>query len=310
MKHLNHKDFIAISDYTEKEVLTILDVAKKLKKDHHQGRDKPRLRGKVLAMIFQKSSTRTRVSFEAGMTQLGGNALFLSANDLQLGRGETVADTARVLSRYVDGIMARTYAHQDVIDLATYGTVPVINGLTDFNHPCQAMTDIFTVLEKKKKFKGLKFVYVGDGNNMVHSLLSACSTVGMDIVVATPPHYEPKKEVVEQARKIAHKKGSCVDITNNPYEAVKNADVVYTDVWASMGQEAEHAKRVIAFKDFQLNSAILKNAKKDHLLMHCLPAHRGEEITNEVVDGKNSIVFDQAENRLHVQKAILALLMS
>ncbi len=309
MKKLSHKDFIAISDYTEKEILTILDGAKKLKKDHHMNKNKPLLKGKVLAMIFQKSSTRTRVSFEAGMTQLGGNALFLSANDLQLGRGETVADTARVLSRYVDGIMARTYAHQDVLDLATYGTVPVINGLTDFNHPCQAMTDIFTVLEKKKKFKGLKFVYVGDGNNMVHSLLSACSTVGMDIVVATPQNYEPKKEVVEQAKKTAKKKGSCVEVTNNPHEAVKNADVIYTDVWASMGQEAEHAKRVIAFKDFQLNSALLKNAKKDHLVMHCLPAHRGEEITNEVVDGKNSIVFDQAENRLHVQKAIMALLM-
>jgi len=310
MKHLNHKDFIAISDYTEKEVLTILDVAKKLKKDHYQGRDKLLLKGKVLAMIFQKSSTRTRVSFEAGMTQLGGNALFLSAGDLQLGRGETVADTARVLSRYVDGIMARTYAHKDVLDLAQYATVPVINGLTDFNHPCQAMTDIFTVLEKKKKFKGLKFVYVGDGNNMVHSLLSACSTVGMDIVVATPPGYEPKKEVVEQSKKIAHKKKSVVQVVNDPVVAVKDADVVYTDVWASMGQEAEHAKRLIAFKDYQLNSSLLKHAKKDHLVMHCLPAHRGEEITNEVVDGKNSIVFDQAENRLHVQKAILALLMS
>lgn len=309
MKKLSQKHFISISDFSEKEILSILELTKKLKKDHIQGKNKPLLKGKILAMIFQKSSTRTRVSFESGIVQLGGHALFLSSNDLQLGRGETVADTARVLSRYVDGIMARTYSHQDVLDLATHATVPVINGLTDFNHPCQATADIFTVLEKKKSFKNLNFVYVGDGNNMAHSLLYACATVGMNIVVATPSGYEPQKKVVEEATLIAAKKKTKVEVTHDAREAVKNADVVYTDVWASMGQEEEHKKRLKIFKAFQLNSKLLRLAKPNHLVMHCLPAHRGEEITSEVVDGKNSIVFDQAENRLHTQKAIMTLLM-
>ena len=310
MNKLKNKDFISVADLTEEEIFTILDLTKKLKDDHKKGMAQPLLQGKILAMIFQKPSTRTRVSFESGIAQLGGQGLFLSSADLQLGRGETVADTAKVLSRYVDGIMARTFKHQDVLDLAQHGTVPVINGLTDFNHPCQAMADIFTIYEKKKKFKGLKLVYVGDGNNVAHSLLDACSLIGMDIVIATPNGYEPLNEVVELAQKTASKKGSEVLLMNDAREAVRGADVIYTDVWASMGQEAEHTKRVQVFKSYQLNSSLLKGAKQDHLVMHCLPAHRGEEITDEVVDGPNSVVFDQAENRLHVQKAIMALLMS
>ncbi|MBI2026849.1 MAG: ornithine carbamoyltransferase [Deltaproteobacteria bacterium] len=310
MPQKTKKDFIAISDFSKKELLSFLELAKKLKKAHRKGKDKPLLRGKSLGMIFQKSSTRTRVSFESGMIQLGGHALFLSSNDIQIGRGETIADTARVLSRYVDGIMARTYKHQDVLDLAKYATVPVINGLTDFNHPCQALTDVFTVLEKKTSFRKLKFVYIGDGNNMVHSLLSACSKLGINIVVCTPPNYKPSNEVVEEAKKYAQKNNSSISLVEEPWGAIKDADVVYTDTWASMGQEAEHEKRLVAFRNYQIDKDLVKHAKKDHIVMHCLPAHRGEEITSDVLDGPNSVIFDQAENRMHVQKAILVKLMS
>ena len=261
-------------------------------------------------MIFQKSSTRTRVSFEVGMYQLGGSALFLSANDLQIGRGEPVRDTARVMSRYVDGIMIRTFSHAEVEELAHYSTIPIINGLTDLLHPCQALADLFTVREHKGDLKGLKMAYIGDGNNMVNALLHGCAKVGMHITVATPAGYAPNKQIIAEAQEAAALSGSKITITNSPLEAAAGADVLYTDVWASMGQEAEQMARQRAFADFQINSAALQVANHDAIVMHCLPAHRGEEITNEVMEGPQSVVFDEAENRLHVQKAIMALLMN
>jgi ornithine carbamoyltransferase len=270
---------------------------------------KSALAGKTLAMIFQKSSTRTRVSFEVGIYQLGGLGLFLSGNDLQLGRGETVADTARVLSRYVNGIMARVYAHNDIVELAKCASVPVINGLSDLLHPCQALADYFTILEKKKDLAGRKIAYVGDGNNMCHSLLYGANKVGMNIAVATPPGYEPKSIIVKSANREAQQVGVTIEVTQDPAEAVRGADVVYTDVWASMGQEAEAEQRREAFAGYQVDDALMGQAKPDAVFMHCLPAHRDEEVSASVLDGPQSIVFDQAENRLHVQKAILYLLM-
>jgi ornithine carbamoyltransferase len=260
-------------------------------------------------MIFEKPSTRTRVSFEVGMWQLGGYALYLSASDLQLGRGETVADTAQTLSRYVNGIMARVFAHQTILDLIKFSSVPVINGLSDFTHPCQALADLFTIYEKKGRLSGLKLAYVGDGNNVAHSLLDGCSKVGMNITLACPKGYEPNPAVVSKAKEEGKRSGSQVIVTKDPEEAVREADIIYTDVWASMGQEKEHEKRVKIFKPFQVNAKLVKEAKEDYLFMHCLPAHRGEEVTDEVADSKNSIIFDQAENRLHTQKALLALMM-
>lgn len=300
------RSFVALSDFTPEEIWHLLKRTEELKKLNKRGKNQPLLKGKTLGMIFQKSSTRTRVSFEVAMFQLGGHALFLSGSDLQLKRGETIADTSRVMSRYVDGIMARVFAHQDILDLAKYSSIPVINALSDYNHPCQGLTDIFTIYEKGRDLKKTKMAYVGDGNNMVHSLISAMTKVGGKIAVATPKGYEPNPEAVRLGKEIAQKTGGSVELLNDPVKAVKDADVIYTDTWASMGQEAEHAKRVIAFKGFQVNSALLKHAKNDVLVMHCLPAHRGEEITDEVIDGQHSIVFDQAENRLHTQKAILA----
>jgi ornithine carbamoyltransferase len=243
------------------------------------------------------------------MWQLGGYALYLSASDLQLGRGETIADTAQVLSRYVDGIMARVFAHQTILDLVKHSRVPVINGLSDFTHPCQGLADLFTIYEKKGKLSGLKLAYVGDGNNVAHSLLYGCSKLGMTITLGCPKGYEPNQKVVSEAKKEAKRNGCKVDVTNNPKEAVKGADVVYTDVWASMGKEKEHAGRVKIFKPYQVNSRLVKEAKEDYIFMHCLPAHRGEEVTDEVADSRNSVIFDQAENRLHTQKALMALIM-
>jgi ornithine carbamoyltransferase len=244
-----------------------------------------------------------------GIYQLGGYALYLGANDLQLRRGETIADTARVLSRYVDGIMARVFDHKDIVDLATYSRVPVINGLSDFEHPMQILADFLTIWEKKGTLEGLKFAYVGDGNNVANSLIFGAAIVGMDIYVASPKGYEPLPEVVGKAQEIAKKSGSKVVITNDPIEAVKDADVVYTDVWASMGQEAEAEQRRKIFEPYQVNPELVKHAKEDYLFMHCLPAHRGEEVVDEIVDGPNSVVFDEAENRLHAQKAVMALIM-
>ncbi|HWR09790.1 ornithine carbamoyltransferase [Sporomusa sp.] len=307
---LKGKDFLSVHHLSVDEIYQIFDFARILKAKQKAGEPHPLLKGKTLGMIFQKSSTRTRVSFEVGMWQLGGSALFLSSNDLQIGRGEPVKDTARVLSRYVDGIMIRTFSHLEVEELAEHATVPVINALTDLLHPCQAMADIFTALEHKGDLKGRKLCYIGDGNNMVNSLLHICAKVGMDISVATPANYAPDATIVEQAAVDAKLSGSKITILDDPFAAAKDADVLYTDVWASMGKEGEQAIRKQAFAGFQINNAILQAAKKDTIVMHCLPAHRGEEISDDVIEGPNSVVFDEAENRLHVQKAILALLMA
>lgn len=307
--NLKGRDLLSVYSLSQAEVMEILRVAEELKAKQKQGIPHPLLAGKTLAMIFTKSSTRTRVSFEAAMYQLGGYPMFLSGQDLQLGRGETIGDTARVLSRYVDGIMIRTFSHEEVEELAKYAAIPVINGLTDLLHPCQALADIMTIKEHKGKLQGLKLAYVGDGNNVAHSLLNACAKVGMDIAVATPEGYEPDAKIVELAKADAAANGSKVEILHDPVAAVKDADVVYTDVWASMGQEAEHAARVKIFAPYQVNSALVAHARPDFLFMHCLPAHRGEEVAAEVMDGPNSVVFDEAENRLHAQKAVLALVM-
>ncbi|BBB91418.1 MAG TPA: ornithine carbamoyltransferase [Methylomusa anaerophila] len=306
---LKGKDYLSIHDLSVDEIHQILDLAKSLKDKQKRGEEHKLLPGKTLGMIFQKSSTRTRVSFEVGMWQLGGRALFLNANDLQIGRGEPVKDTARVLSRYVDGVMIRTFSHLEVEELAGYASIPIINGLTDLLHPCQAMADIFTAVEYKGDLKGRKLAYIGDGNNMVNSLLHVCAKVGMDISAATPPNYAPDAAIVEEAIADAAASGSKINIVNDPFAAAEGADVLYTDVWASMGREAEQAIRKQAFAGFQINSAIVRTAKPDCIVMHCLPAHRGEEITDDVMEGPHSVVFDEAENRLHVQKAIMALLM-
>lgn len=303
------KDLLSVRDLSVDEIYQIFDLAKSLKAKQKKGEEHHLLKGKTLGMIFQKASTRTRVSFEVGMWQLGGTALFLSANDLQIGRGEPVKDTARVLSRYVDGIMIRTFSHAEVEELARWADIPVINGLTDYLHPCQALTDVFTAVEHKGMVKGLKLAYIGDGNNMVNALMHTCAKVGMDIAVATPPGYAPNPQVVLEAQADAAENGSKVTLYSDPKSAAVGADVLYTDVWASMGQEAEQAVRTKAFAGFQLNEALLKLAKPDAIVMHCLPAHRGEEITDAVIEGPQSVVFDEAENRLHVQKAIMALLM-
>jgi ornithine carbamoyltransferase len=301
------RDFLTLADYSSEEILTILDTAIELKQMKKNNIPTPYLQGKTLAMIFQKSSTRTRVSFEVGMYQLGGQALFLSSKDIQLGRGETVADTARVLSRFVDGIMIRTYAQSDVEELAEYATVPVINGLTDLTHPCQILADLMTIKEHKGQLAGLKLAYIGDGNNITHSLLLGCSKVGMHISVASPVGYQPKQMIVEKAMQTAN--GTKVEITDDPVVAITDADVVVTDVWASMGQEEEAAERMKVFTPYQVNSQLVSHAKPDFIFLHCLPAHRGEEVTAEVIDGPHSVVWDEAENRLHAQKAVMALLM-
>jgi len=303
------KSLDSLHSLTGEEVEQILKTSELLKLQLYRGQEHPLLKGKALAMVFEKSSTRTRVSFEVGMVQLGGYALYLSASDLQLGRGETIADTGRVLSRYVQGIMARVFAHQTILDLIQYASVPVVNGLSDFSHPCQGLADLFTVYEKKGRLAGLKLAYVGDGNNVAHSLLYGCAKVGMNIALGCPKGYEPRPEVVSEAKADGKKNGCQVEVVNDPREAARGADVVYTDVWASMGQEKEHAERVKIFKPFQVNAKLVKEAKEDYIFMHCLPAHRGEEVTDEVADSPNSVVFDQAENRMHTQKALLALIM-
>jgi ornithine carbamoyltransferase len=305
---MKQKDFIEIHDYAAEEVLAMFELARDIKTKPKKFRDA--LEGQTLAMIFEKSSTRTRVSFEVGMFQLGGHALFLSSRDIQLGRGEPIADTAQVLSRYVDGIMARTFAHATVTDLARYGTVPVINGLTDLSHPCQAMTDYFTAWEKfGGELRGRKIAYVGDGNNMAHSLMFGAPKVGMDIAVACPAGYAPDPAIVALAGEDAKAAGTKMLITTSIEEAVRDADVVETDVWASMGQEAEAEKRKRDFAGWIVDERLMALAKKEAIFMHCLPAHRGEEVAAEVIDGGQSVIFDEAENRLHVQKAIMVTLM-
>lgn len=300
MKHL-----LSMLDAKD-EIYEILDLASELKAKQKKGIMHELLKNKSLGMIFEKPSTRTRVSFEVGMTQLGGHALYLSPKDLQMGRGETIYDTAKVLSRFVDGIMYRAFEHGMMLELAKNSTVPVINGLDDLEHPCQIIADLLTIKEKKKDFKGLKLAYVGDGNNVCNSLLLGAAIVGMNMSVGCPKGYEPNKKILEEAKKIAKSK---IEIFENPFDAVKNADIIYTDVWVSMGDEKEKALREKTFLPYQVNKKLIRNAKNDCIVMHCLPAHRGKEITDEVVDGKNSVVFDQAENRLHTQKAIMVKLM-
>jgi ornithine carbamoyltransferase len=305
------RHLISIHDLTAAEVGGLFHLAADVKA--HPARYENHMRRKSLGMIFEKSSTRTRVSFEVGMVQMGGHALFLSSRDIQLGRGEPISDTAQVLSRYVDGIMARTFAHQTVTDLAKYGSVPVINGLTDDLHPCQALADYFTLTEVfggLDALRGRKLAYVGDGNNMAHSLMFGASRVGMDVAVASPKGYEVKPYYLALAQQDAAAAGTRVTATNDPSEAVAGAACVYTDVWASMGQEAEAQERLNAFRGFTVDAALMKNAAKDAVFLHCLPAHRGEEVAAEVADGPQSRIFDEAENRLHVQKAILLWLMA
>lgn len=303
------KSLVSINDLSVEEVYQILELAKLLKYKVLTGEPHRILEGKTLGMIFSKPSTRTRISFEVGIYQLGGIGMYFGPNDLQLNRGETIEDTAKVLSRYLSGIMIRTFKHQDVVDLARFGSIPVINGLTDLLHPCQVLTDLFSIYEKKRTLQGLKLAYIGDGNNMAHSLLNGCSKVGMNVAIAAPEGYEPLDEIVAGAKENAEVFNSEVLITNDPVEAVKNADIVYTDVWASMGQEKEAEERKKKFMPYQVTSSLVKNAKEDYLFMHCLPAHRGEEVTADVIDSKHSIVFDEAENRLHTQKAVMALVM-
>ena len=309
MEDLFIEHLISLNDLTIEEFEQILNLSEKLKKQQKEGVTHHHLKGKTLGMIFTKSSTRTRVSFEVGMYQLGGYALFLSSNDIQLGRGETIYDTAQVLSRYLDGIMIRTFDHSDVEDLARYGNIPVINGLTDLMHPCQILADLFTVYEHKGTLKGLKMAYLGDGNNIAHSLLHGCSKVGMDIAVASPKGYMCDEKIISEAKEAAKISGSEVIITEDPIEAIKDADVVYTDTWVSMGQESEKQERIKIFEPYRVDGNLFSKAKEDAIFLHCLPAYRGYEVSNEIIDGPQSVVFDEAENSLHVQKAIMAILM-
>ncbi len=307
---LQGKDFLTLADFEPGEIYYLLEQATELKRMQKSGIPHPYLQGKVLGMVFEKSSTRTRVSFEVGMMQLGGSALFLSSRDLQLGRGESISDTAQVLSRYVDGIMVRTYDHQNVMDFAQFSSVPVINALTDLHHPTQVLTDLLTILEHKGKLAGLKLCYIGDGNNnMAHSLIEGATKVGMHISIASPPGYEPNREIIKKALTVANLTGSKLTLTDSPIEAIQSADVVVTDVWTSMGQEGEHAERLKQFTPYQVNSELCARANHDFIFLHCLPAHRGEEVTADIIDGAHSVVFDEAENRLHAQKAILKAIM-
>ena len=306
---LKGRDFLTLKDFSRQEIEEMVNLGIDLKAKQKAGIPTPILAGKTLGMIFQKSSTRTRVSFEVGMYQLGGSALFLSTNDLQIGRGEPIKDTARVLSRYLDGIMIRTYSHADVEELAEYADIPVINGLTDDYHPTQIIADLITIQEHKGKLEGIKFAYVGDGNNMTHSLMIGCAKVGMDVTVACPDGYMPNPEIVALAQGYAAESGGSVTVMHDPKEAVKGVDVVYTDTWASMGQEAEKEIRKKAFVGYQVDDAMMALAKPDAIFMHCLPAYRGMEVTDEVMESAQSVVFDEAENRLHAHKAIMASVM-
>jgi len=307
---LKGKDFLSLHDWTRAELEYVLEVARQFKLRKLAGMVEQPLKGKTLGMYFSKASTRTRLSFEVGIQQLGGTGLFLSAADLQLRRGESIADTARVFSRYLDGIMIRTFAHSDVVEMAQYADIPVINGLTDQEHPCQVMADLLTIQEKKGRLSGLKLAYVGDGNNMAHSLMDGGAKFGMHVAVACPPGYEPAPAIVDRAVSVAAAHGGKVEVLHDPVTAVRGADVVYTDVWASMGQEAESAERMARFQGYQVNAKLMALAHPSAIFMHCLPAHRGEEVTADVIDGPQSVVFDEAENRLHAQKAIMALIMA
>lgn len=306
---LKGRDFLTLLDYSSEEVAYLLQQAYDMKQDTLAGKMSPVLAGKTLGMIFEKHSTRTRISFEVGMIHLGGHGLFMNARDLQIGRGESVQDTGKVLSQFLDGVMIRAKSHTMVEELAEHTSVPVINGLTDLFHPCQAMADLLTIKEVKGDLKGQKLSYIGDGNNVAHSLVIAGAHMGMHVAVATPEGYEYNAGLLEKAKVIAKANGGSVTATYDPIEAATDADSIYTDVWTSMGQEEEAAKRLIDFKDFQINDQLIRHAKKDYVFLHCLPAHREEEVAASVIDGKNSFVFQQAGNRLHAQKAILASLL-
>ncbi len=303
------KDLISLHDLTADEVQNLLKLGLKLKKELKSGIPHPILKGKTLGMIFTKSSTRTRVSFEVGMTQLGGYPLFLSSHDIQLGRGETIHDTAKVLERYLDGIMIRTYAHSDVLELAEEADIPVINALTDLLHPCQVLADLMTAYEHKGRLDGLKFAYIGDGNNMAHSIMYGCAKAGINCAIAAPADYSCDVEVTENAKADFKAAGRELLLTEDPEEAIKDADIVYTDTWVSMGMEAEKAERQKLFMPYQVNKELFSKAAEDAIFMHCLPAYRGFEVTEDVIDGPQSVIFDEAENRLHAQKAVMAVLM-
>lgn len=307
---LKGKDLLTLLDYTSEEVQQLLALATQLKTLTKAGKCPRLLEGKTLGMIFEKSSTRTRVSFEVGMQQLGGYGMYMNARDMQIGRGEPISDTGKVLSGYLDGIMIRANSHEMVKELAEHASIPVINGLTDIFHPCQALADLETIAENKGELKGLKIAYVGDGNNVAHSLVIAAAHVGMDVAVATPKGYECDAEVMKRAEAIAKANGSIITLTYDPIEAVKNADAVYADVWTSMGQEEETQQRLIDFKDYQINDELVAHAKSDYMFLHCLPAHREEEVTTSVIDGPNSYIYEQAENRLHAQKAVLVSVLA
>ncbi|GAB4567048.1 MAG: ornithine carbamoyltransferase [Anaerolineae bacterium] len=302
--------FISIADLTPQQMWDLLHLARDLKAEWQQGGNQPLLRGKALGMVFQKPSLRTRVSFEMAMTHLGGTALYISPQEVGLGTRESVPDVARVLSRYVDGIMARVFDHRHIEELAAYSRVPVINGLSDYNHPCQALADVFTIWEVKGRLEGIRVAYVGDGNNVARSLAFACALTGAHLVVAAPDGYQLDENTARVAARLAEQGHGRLELTSDPVEAVTGADVVYTDVWTSMGQEAESERRRQVFPPYQVNSALLSHARPDVIVMHCLPAHRGEEITDDVIDGPHSVVFDQAENRLHAQKAVLVRLLA
>nr|WP_301626816.1 ornithine carbamoyltransferase [Paenibacillus apis] len=307
---LSGRDLLELDDYTSEEIRYLLDLAIDIKAKQKAGEVYQPLKGKTIGLIFEKSSTRTRVSFEVGMFQLGGHALFLSKNDIQLGRGETIADTAGVMSRYLDGIMIRTFGHDKVVDLARYASIPVINGLSDLAHPCQVLADYQTLLEHKGKLAGLKLAYVGDGNNMAHSLMIGGAKLGVHVSIASPEGYEPDAQVVAAAQAIARETGAVIEVVRDPKAAVQHADAIYSDVWASMGFEEEQKARELAFASYQVDEELASHAKPDYVFMHCLPAHRGEEVSEGVIDGPHSIIFDQAENRLHAQKALMVALMS
>jgi len=304
MKHL-----LGLYHLSKEEILEIFKIAEKLKYETKNGIKHHILKGKTLAMVFAKSSTRTRVSFETGMYQLGGHPLFLSSNDIQLGRGESIEDTSKVLSRYVDGIMIRTLKQSDVEDLAAFGSIPVINALTDLLHPCQVLADIFTIYEEFGTLKGKKLAYVGDGNNMANSLLYGCSKVGIDVSIATPKGYEPDADVIAKSLEFAKESGCTVNIGYSPSEAVKDASAVYTDTWVSMGMEEDKERRINDFKGFIVDEQLMQNAADEAIFLHCLPGYRGFEVSAEVMDGPASRIFDEAENRLHVQKAVMVKLM-
>ena len=300
------KNLLSMADLSLEEIYSILDLAAEIKEKRAQGKLTDHLKNKSLGMIFEKSSTRTRVSFEVGMNDLGGHAIYLNSNDIQIGRGESVEDTAKVLSRYLHGIIARVYSHDTLVKLSENASIPVINALSDEEHPCQVLADLLTIREYRNKISGMKFVWVGDGNNVCNSLMLACAIVGMEMVAACPKGYEPNEKYVAKAREL----GGVLEITNDPLKAAENADVLYTDVWVSMGDEEEEAQRLADFKSFQINRDLIAVSKPDVIVMHCLPAHRDLEISADAIDGPQSVVFDQAENRLHAQKAVLLKLLN